>query len=216
MIDPLHDQLPARLARRLAEPLPGRAAHRQLTAELAYGRHFGPPASDARRASVLVCLFPRDGQWSIPLTLRPAHMLDHAGQISLPGGTTERCESVEECALREYREELGAHDPPLIVLGQLTSLYVFASNFFVTPCVAAASRVPDWDPNPREVERVVELPMSVLLDPARLAQHVLQRRGYCFATRHIQCGDDLIWGATGMILMEMAQVVEQAAAASPR
>ncbi len=193
MIDPLHDQLPARVAQRLAQPLPGRVAHRQMTAELAYGRHFGPPSYDAREAAVLVCFFPRRGGWHIPLMLRPAHMLDHAGQISLPGGTSEACETVEQCALREYREELGANGEPPAVLGRLTPLYVFASNFIVTPCVAAAAAPPQWNPNPREVARLIELPLDVLMDPGQRAVHVMQRRGYRFATRHLQCGADRIW-----------------------
>ncbi len=210
MIDPLHDQLPLRLARRLREPLPGRRAHRRMRAELAYGRHFGPPASDARQAAVLVCLVPRGIHWHIPLTLRPAHMVDHAGQISLPGGTSEEGETLRQCALREYGEELGADESKLTVLGQLSPLYVFASNFFVTPWMAVVDAAPCWHPNPHEVQRVLELPLSTLLDPGQHAVHLLHRRGYHFASRHIQCGEDRIWGATGMILMEVAQVVRDA------
>ncbi len=209
MIDPLDDQLPARLAWRLAQPLPGRDAHRQLAAELAYGRHFGPPASDARPASVLVCLYPQAGQWYIPLTMRPTHMLDHAGQVSLPGGTNEACETAEQCALREYQEELGADTEQLIVLGRLTSIYVFASNFHVTPCVAIAPRTPKFDPNPHEVARVLELAVALLIDPRRRSTHVIERRGYRFATRNIRCGDDRIWGATAMILAETARVIAE-------
>ncbi len=96
------------------------------------------------------------------------------------------------------------------MLGRLTPLYVFASNFYVTPCLAVVATTPQWDPNPHEVARVLELPLDRLLDPRQRASHVRQHRGRRFATRHIQCGDDQIWGATGMILMEVAQVVQQA------
>ena len=164
------------------------------------------PATLVRRR-VLVCLVPRGIHWHIPLTLRPAHMVDHAGQISLPGGTSEEGETLRQCALREYGEELGADESKLTVLGQLSPLYVFASNFFVTPWMAVVDAAPCWHPNPHEVQRVLELPLLTLLDPGQHAVHLLHRRGYHFASRHIQCGEDRIWGATGMILMEVAQVV---------
>ncbi len=209
MIDPLDDSLPSRLARRLGEPLPGRLAHRQLASELAYGRHAGPAASDARPAAVLACLYPEAGGWRIPLTLRPAHMIDHARQVSFPGGMNEPGETAEKCALREYEEELGACADRLVVLGRLTPLYVFASNFMVIPCVAVAATPPVLDPNPQEVERVLDLPLDVLLDSHQRGEHVLSRRGFSFATQHVCCGEDLIWGATGMMLAELANVIAE-------
>ena len=63
MIDPLNDGLPRTLQQRLRGPLPGPPAQRALTAELAYGRHFGPPAWNARQAAVLVLLYPQARAW---------------------------------------------------------------------------------------------------------------------------------------------------------
>lgn len=209
LIDPLGDQFPARLSARLSEPLPGRRAHRRMTSELAYGRHFGPCVWNARRASVLVLMYPRDGQWCLPLTKRPDHMLDHAGQISFPGGTDELNESAECSALREYEEELGASAHEVRVVGRLTPLFVFASNFWVTPCVAITGSVPEFRPNAVEVARVIELPLSYLWDPARCDSHTIERRGLRFEARDIVCGSDRIWGATGMILAELAQVTAE-------
>jgi 8-oxo-dGTP pyrophosphatase MutT (NUDIX family) len=210
MIDPLGDGLPAMLVRRLCEPLPGPRAQRLLASELAYGRHFGPPLWNARHASVLVLLYPHHHGWCLPLTKRPDHMVDHAGQISLPGGTNECDESAERCALREYAEELGAALESVQVVGRLSPLYVFASNFWVTPCVAVTPECPTFHPNAVEVARLIEMKLPQLWDPAGRSTHVIERRGIRFRARDILCGEDRIWGATGMILAELADVTAEA------
>jgi 8-oxo-dGTP pyrophosphatase MutT (NUDIX family) len=210
MIDPLHDALPEKLQRRLRHRLPGAGAQRQLASELAYGRHFGPPAWDARRAAVLIVLYPHAGTWHLPLTERPDHMVDHAGQISLPGGTSECDESPEQCAVREYTEELGVPGGAVQLVGRLSPLYVFASNFWVVPCVAVAAQRPVFQPNAREVARVIELPLPRLWDPQGRSWHVIARRGMRFRAPDIVWGADRIWGATGMILAELSAVSAEA------
>src|SRR5262245_28970580 len=81
--------LPQLLGARLQQPLPGWEAQNRFQPELSYGRYHGPAPRDARPAAVLLLLYPKDGQWHVPLILRPAHMIDHANQVSLPGGVIE-------------------------------------------------------------------------------------------------------------------------------
>lgn len=212
MMDPLGDALPARLHRRLSEPLPGRRAHRLMASELAYGRHFGPPAWNAKPAAVLALLYPYARRWWVPLILRPKTMLVHAGQVALPGGTVECDESVERCAAREFEEELGAGAESVTVLGRLSSLYVFASNFWVTPCVAIAGERPSFVPDGREVARLLECELDAIMDPRVRDSRVVDHRGIRFAMRFLRCHDDAIWGATAMILAELAVVVSDAQA----
>ena len=67
-----------RLARRLQNPLPFRAAQRFFEPELSYGRHFGPRAHDARPAAVAILLYRRESAWWLPLTVRTATLRAHA------------------------------------------------------------------------------------------------------------------------------------------
>jgi 8-oxo-dGTP pyrophosphatase MutT (NUDIX family) len=197
------------LESRLARELPGKKAQGRFAPELCYGRHHGPAAPDARAAAVLVLLYPHEGQWQLPLTLRPAHMIDHAGQICFPGGVTESGETPEHAALRELEEELGVPADGIRLAGRLSPIYVFASNFQVTPCVAVASHRPVFQPNTHEVADVIELPVSALLDEGNYGEHSIQRRGLSFRAPHIQHGSHIIWGATSMMLGELIAIFRE-------
>jgi len=203
----LPEDLPQLLAERLAQPLPGQRAQSRLAPDLSYGRQYGPAALDARPAAVAVLLFPRDGRWWLPLTLRPEHLLDHAGQISLPGGTVEGDEGHLAAALRELEEELGVPRDAPQMLGSLTPLYLFVSNFLVLPWLAWLPEAPRLVPNPAEVSAVLELPLDVLLDAGHYGRHWITRRAVRFAAPHIRWQTHQIWGVTGMILAELAALL---------
>lgn len=204
----MNPELPSQLAQRLEQPLPGWTTQVRYQPELSFGRHRGPAPAGARPAAVLVVLYPRDDEWHIPLTLRPAHMPDHAGQVSFPGGVIEPGETSREAALREYAEELGAPTDELEILGQLSPLYLFASNFEIAPWVAAAASAPVWRPSDREVERVLEIPLSHLADPRNTGHVERRQRGLGFRAPCFQWEHERIWGATSMILAELLASVE--------
>jgi 8-oxo-dGTP pyrophosphatase MutT (NUDIX family) len=211
------DDLPDWLAARLEQPLPGRAAQSQFEPELSFGRHFSDPPGNVRLAAVILLLYQRDDEWRMPLTVRPKTMADHAGQISLPGGMIETGETSQAAALRELYEELGVSSQNLRVLGQLTPLYLFVSNFHVMPWVATCATAPELIPDGREVAEAFEFPLSGLLQADRRGSHISDHRGFKFAAPHYAWNAHRIWGATGMIMAELAallndRVVELAAA----
>ncbi len=187
------DALPERLARLLAEPLPGWSADAPYQPELSFGRHRGPAEFGARRAAVLVVLYPHKGQWHLPLILRPAHMLDHASQVSLPGGTIEPRETSQEAAFREFSEELGVPSTDLQLLGQLSELYLFASNFQVMPWVAALTTRPTWLPNQHEVDRVLEVPLAHLSNPANTGRFERRQGPIAFTAPCFHWDGERIW-----------------------
>jgi 8-oxo-dGTP pyrophosphatase MutT (NUDIX family) len=178
-----------------------------MSPELSYGRHAGPAPHTARPAAVVLVLFRRGGRWHLPLTERPITLAHHAGQISLPGGAVDAGESSLEAALRELNEELG-FDAPHLVIGQLADCYVFASDFLVTPWVIASFEPAIcWQPHAREVQSVVELPLDVLLDDEVVGRLTVERGPLVFHAPCIHIGPARVWGATCIILNELAAVL---------
>lgn len=201
-------QLPDALAQQLADGrLPGRAAQRQMEPGLCYGRHFGPPTHRARQAAVVALVYPDTDGWRLPLTVRPATLRGHAGQISLPGGVIEPAENSNAAALRELEEELGVPRGEVRLLGRLSTLYVFVSEFQISPWVASIAARPQFQPSAEEVGELLEVPLAHLLDPANRGVHRRRQRGIEITAPHFLWGRHRIWGATAMILSELAAVV---------
>lgn len=195
--------------------LPGREAQRQFEPGLCFGRHFGPPTYRARPAAVVALLY-RTGQgWHLPLTVRPTTLRGHAGQISLPGGVVEPAEASETAALREMEEELGVDRGGVRLLGRLSPLYVFVSEFQIWPWVAVAAETPSFRPSPDEVSELLEIPLAHLLDPASRGMHGRRQRGIDLSAPHFIWGRHRIWGATAMILSELAAVLVESGGAPP-
>ena len=203
----MDDDLPQRLAERLKQPLPGRAAQARFEPELGYGRHFAPPR-DARRAAVVMLVYRRGGAWRLPLVLRPSTLTSHGGQIGLPGGVIEPGEADHEAALRELHEELGIEPASVELLGSLSPLYVFVSNFVVTPWVAWSRVEPEFAASPAEVAEVLDVPLGHLLDKVGVGRYRREVRGLKFTAPCISFEDHCIWGATAMMLAELIELLE--------
>lgn len=184
----------------------GDAARIRMSPELSYGRHAGPAPYTARHAAVMILLFRRGGRWHLPLTERPITLSKHAGQISLPGGSVDPGESSSQTALRELAEELGA-DTNIHILGRLADCYIYASDFLVTPWVATTIEDPFWRPHDREVQSIIELPVESLLDTTIVGRTTINRGPLTFHAPCINVGNACVWGATSVILCELADVL---------
>jgi 8-oxo-dGTP pyrophosphatase MutT (NUDIX family) len=202
--------LPERLADALERGLPGAAVQRAMEPELACGRHFLEPPPSARFAAVAIALYQRSAAWHLPLALRPQTMRDHAGQIGLPGGTVEPGEESAAAALRELHEELDIPPAAVKVLGSLSPIWVFASNFAVTPWLAV---VQDCLPSPasEEVAELLEMPLSELVDPSALSVCRRRRGEIEFSAPCYRWQGHEIWGATALVLSELIALLQIAA-----
>jgi 8-oxo-dGTP pyrophosphatase MutT (NUDIX family) len=200
------DDLPSRLAHALARKPAAIGTSLRMSPELSYGRHAGPPPATACRAAVMLLLFRYMHRWHIPLTQRPTALLRHGGQVSLPGGRIEPGETSAAAACRELTEELGITDT-IQLIGPMPDRYVYASDYIVTPHIAIVKGRPAWTPDPREVERVVEMPLEHLLRPTSVGNMTIQRGPLTFHAPCFMLDDERIWGVTAVVLGDLRDVL---------
>ena len=168
------------------------------------------PPERARPAAVLVPIVDHADGLTVLLTQRAAHLKNHAGQVSFPGGRVEeQDESPLAAALRETEEEIGLKREYVRVVGYLESHLVF-TGFHVVPVVAFVSPGFTLTPDPKEVAEVFEVPLVHVLD---VANHRTRTREVAGGTLHvydIANGERPIWGATAGMLMSLYRLLREA------
>lgn len=197
-------QLTRYLQERLQQPLPGVAAHEAMFPASAGSMRSRYRATlPIRQGSVLLLLFQEAGDIYFPLIKRPAYTGVHGGQISLPGGKAESGETVLQTALREGEEEIGISSDKVVALGQLTSFNVVVSNIYITPIVGVYEGVPQFVPDPREVDRVLLCSVSTLQGQQDISKReVISGASLPLIAPHFEVEKEVVWGATAMILNE--------------
>jgi 8-oxo-dGTP pyrophosphatase MutT (NUDIX family) len=169
----------------------------------------------ARPAGVLVLIAPDEaGAARTVLIERTSYDGHHSGEVAFPGGTAEAGDAdLAATAIREATEEIGL-DPAAVglrVIGELEPFWIPVSNFRVTPIVALADRLQPWQPDPREVARVIEAPLAAFLPDAPVT--IIERdvrewriRYGAFALEELGDGP-AVWGATARILGQLGAVL---------
>jgi 8-oxo-dGTP pyrophosphatase MutT (NUDIX family) len=153
-------------------------------------------------ASVLVPVVDRP-QPTILLTQRTAHLPDHAGQISFPGGKIEPGDVTPlDAALREAREEIGLSRSVIEPIGYL-DLYMTTLGYRIVPAVARVSPKFELILNRDEVDDAFEVPLAFLMEPANHQQHSRDWQGMKRTFYAMPFGERYIWGATAGILRNL-------------
>jgi len=160
-----------------------------------------PPGGALTAASVLVPIVTHERELTVLFTRRTAHLRDHSGQISFPGGRADPGDADPEAtALREAREEIGLEAARVEVLGCLAD-YRTRTGFRVTPVVSLVAPPLELRPDAFEVDEVFEVPLAFLLDPANHQRHSREIQGRRADFYAIPYRDYYIWGATaGMVV----------------
>jgi 8-oxo-dGTP pyrophosphatase MutT (NUDIX family) len=202
-------ELVGKLEQRLKLPLPGGEAHEPLRAVPAgiikpKFEHKIPP----KPGGVLILLYEEDGVIKFPLTKRPDYLGTHGGQISLPGGKAEQDEDIITTALREGEEEIGVLRSRVKVIGLLSEFFVIPSNFIVTPVIGYLEDRPLFNPDPKEVVRVLEGNLDLLIRPDAIqTKEILASKIYPMIAPHFEIEGEVVWGATAMILNELRVLI---------
>jgi 8-oxo-dGTP pyrophosphatase MutT (NUDIX family) len=163
-------------------------------------------------ASVLVPLVRRADGLHVLLTERTAHLREHAGQISFPGGRVEAHDvDAAATALREAEEEIGLPIAQVEVIGHLPA-YTTVTNFVVTPVVGLVEPPERLTLDPFEVAAAFEVPLPFLMTPAHHHRHVFdvagqQRQFLSMPWQGLDANgrprEYFIWGATAAMLRNL-------------
>lgn len=152
-----------------------------------------------RPAAVLIPVIDRP-EPTVLLTQRSAHLNDHAGQISFPGGKIDASDaSPLDAALREACEEVGLTRSFIDPIGYL-DLYGTSFGFRILPTVAKVKPGFELRINADEVDDAFEVPLAFLMNPANHQLHSKEFRGMERFYYAMPYGERYIWGATAGIL----------------
>ncbi len=191
----------------LRGPLPGEQAQQKMAPEM---RTAYKHDDNCRSAAVLILLYPEAESVHTLFMKRNEYDGPHSGQISFPGGMYEEKDiDLRETAIRETIEETGVPSEVIKVVGKLTPLFIPVSNFCVFPYIAWVSERPIFNPDSTEVQYLLTPSLDELTDPGNRYKGNLHRHGYDILTPYIKLDEDIIWGATAMILSEFMALIEQ-------
>lgn len=194
---------------KLRESLPGYEAQKRMEPSVRadlLGNTL--PNQATRKSAVLILLYPADFGLNFVLIKRQTYDGPHSGQVSLPGGKFDDTDqTLDGTALRETYEEVGIEPGQVRLLGRLTELYIPVSNMVVQPFVGFTPQKPVFTPNLQEVEYIVKVPLTDLLAEANKSVRVISSHGRAITAPHYNLNNEIIWGATAMILSEFEEVV---------
>jgi 8-oxo-dGTP pyrophosphatase MutT (NUDIX family) len=167
---------------------------------------------DGLPAAVLLLIVYHGDEPHLVFTKKTDAVPHHKGQFAFPGGLVETFDgSRVETALREAREEVGLDPATVEVLGLLDDVPTATTGFVITPVIGLCSTAPSLRADGREIERILEIPLRRLLDPAAYREEEWERDGRRRLVVFVRYGDDVIWGATARILKEFLSVAFGAA-----
>jgi 8-oxo-dGTP pyrophosphatase MutT (NUDIX family) len=164
---------------------------------------------DASRelSAVLLPLYLKEKEYYLLFTERTQQVKDHKGQISFPGGVyQEEDGTLVNTALRECAEEIGLAPESVRILGELDDIITLTSNYIVSPFVAVIPYPYEFRLSQYEIEEIIEVPVSALLDKSGLREEIEVIEGKPEVMRYYHYQGKVIWGATARILHQFLEI----------
>jgi len=168
--------------------------------------------ADASRvpSAVLLPIYYKQGQYYILFTKRTGKVKEHKGEISFPGGAYQEGDrTLVDTALRESAEEIGLMADRVEVLGELDDTATQTSTYIISPFVAFIPRPYQFKVDEEEVEEIIEVPISALLDKSSLRQETEIIDGETVTSYFYHYQGRVIWGATARILNQFLDIFAQ-------
>jgi 8-oxo-dGTP pyrophosphatase MutT (NUDIX family) len=138
-------------------------------------------------------------------TVRAATLREHAGEVCFPGGRPDDGDrDLAQTALREAREELGIEGAR--VLGVLSSVPLYTSNYRLVPYVAEAPDRP-LIINPAEVAKVLRLEVGAILAGAAIEAIPWEYDGATLLSPVFEHDGHRMFGATAHAFYELLAIV---------
>ena len=152
---------------------------------------------------MLIPVIVRESGPTMLLTQRTAHLRDHAGQVSFPGGRSEAGDaSPEATALREAEEEVGIAACQVEILGRPRESRT-GTGSVITRVVGLVTPPLNLKLDDFEVAEVFEPPLEFLLDSANHQRQSIEVRGIRREYWAMPWQGYFIWGATAGMLVTL-------------
>jgi 8-oxo-dGTP pyrophosphatase MutT (NUDIX family) len=195
------------------ENLIGEEAHQKLAPpeRLQFIKEIDSATFNPRKAAVLMLFYPRNLQTHLVLIVRNEYPGVHSSQIGFPGGKVEAFDtSMEATALRETHEEIGIAPSQISIVKAFSELYIPPSNFTVLPIMGYSENELIFKPDPREVFGIIELSLKDFLDEKNFTTQIMETSYMKEIDLPVfKFGDKIVWGATGMMLNELKEVLKK-------
>ncbi|MFC1983775.1 NUDIX hydrolase [Chloroflexota bacterium] len=168
-------------------------------------------AIDRVSAAVILPIYRKQEQYYILFTRRTEQVDKHRGQICFPGGTYEEGDgTLVNTALRESAEEIGLVADDIEILGELDGTVTVATGYIISAFVGLISRPHTFKVvDQREVEEIIEVPISALMDKNCLREETELRDGEAVTSYFYHYQETVIWGATARILNQFLDIFAQ-------
>ena len=200
-----------KIRKRLTYKLPGEKAQFLMAPPMRkqYAASIIDSEIKPKLSAVLILLYPHQQSLKTVLIQRPLYDGVHSGQIAFPGGKFENNDvDLMNTALRETNEEIGVQLFENNIIGTLSDVYIYPSNFLVKPYIGFISKKIDFMIDSREVEQCIETDVMKLSDSSIIKETTLNyANGLKFKTPYFDIEGFTVWGATAMIISEFNAVL---------